>query len=305
MALIYDDDKKLERFLNSERIFYKKNVLMSTQTSFRIGGLCKFVAFPETFDKVGKIIKFCKTFNLKFFFLGNGSNLLFSDSNYCGLAISSFMLNKIKLLPNNEIYCEGGVLLLKLCRFALFHSLSGLEFAYGIPGSLGGAVLMNAGAYGGEMKDVVSSTLCIDREGNLQVLKNSELKFGYRTSVFNENGAFVLAAKIRCVEGNQLEIKNKMDALMKRRISKQPLNFPSAGSVFKRPKIGFASQLIESCGLKKATVGDAQVSEKHCGFIINLGKASCADVLKLIEFVQCKVKEQKNILLEPEIKIIV
>lgn len=296
--------KKIEHLLNSEQIFYKKNVLMSNHTSFKIGGLCRFVAYPETFEKAGKLVRFCKVFNFKFFFLGNGSNLLFTDSAYDGVAISSAMLNKIELLPNNEIYCESGVLLLKLCKFALFHSLSGLEFAYGIPGSLGGAVLMNAGAYGGEIKDVVFSALCLDCEGNLRVFKNDELQFSYRTSVFSNSNYFILAAKVKCVEGNQLEIKNKMNELMNKRILKQPLNFPSAGSVFKRPKGGFAAQLIESCGLKKATVGDAQVSEKHCGFIINLGKASCANVLELIELVQAKVKAQKNVLLEPEIKII-
>lgn len=295
---------KIVQFMDSEQIFYKKNVLMSNHTSFRIGGICRFIVYPDTFEKVGKLIQLFKALKLKFFFLGKGSNLLFCDSAYEGVAISSEKLNKIELLPNNEIYCESGVSLFKLCEFALFHSLSGLEFAYGIPGSLGGAILMNAGAYGGEMKDVIISASSLDCDGNLKVLSNSDIKFAYRTSVFDKNNFFVLAAKIKCTEKKAVEIKSRMDSLMKRRILKQPLNFPSAGSAFKRPKGGFASQLIESCGLKLAKIGDAQVSGKHCGFIVNLGKASCSDVLKLIEMIQAKVKKEKNIILEPEIKIV-
>lgn len=295
---------KIMQLLNSEQIFYKKDILMKNFTSFKIGGMCRFIAYPETFEKISKLIKFCKASKLKFFFLGNGSNLLFCDYEYDGVAICSEMFNKIKLINKNEIYCESGVSLVKLCKFALFHSLSGLEFAYGIPGSLGGAVFMNAGAYGGEMKDIIVSVACVDCEGGFRVLKNSELNFGYRRSVFSQENSFILAAKINCVEGNQNEIKAKMETLMKRRIAKQPLNFPSAGSVFKRPRGGFASSLIENCGLKMATVGDAQVSGKHCGFIINLGNASCCDVLKLIKLIQTRVKEQKNVFLEPEIKII-
>ena len=205
MAFNYD---KISQLLNSEQIFYKKNAIMKNHTSFHIGGVCRFIAYPETFEKASRLIQFCNASNLKFFFLGNGSNLLFGDSPYEGLAISSEMFNKVELLQNDEIYCESGVPLLKLCKFALFHSLSGLEFAYGIPGSVGGAILMNAGAYGGEVKDVVVSVASLDFEGNLKVFESSGLNFAYRTSVFDKNKNFILAAKIKCVKGNQIEIKN-------------------------------------------------------------------------------------------------
>lgn len=299
--LNFDD---IEHLLNIERIFYKKNEMMKYHTSFKIGGICKILAYPETFEKVSKIVQICNEFRIKHFFLGNGTNLLVSDSGFLGVGICSSMLNKIKILNKNEIYCESGVPLMKLCRFALFKSLSGLEFAYGIPGSLGGAVFMNAGAYGGEMKDVVKSVSFVDCNGSLKVLNASKLNFSYRTSVFEDSKNFILSARIKCKAGNQLEIKNKMNELMKRRIDKQPLNFPSAGSIFKRPKKGYASRLIESCGLKSKSVGGVKVSEKHCGFIINFNKGSCDDVLSLIAHIQKVVEQRTGIFLEPEVKLV-
>lgn len=296
--------KKVERSLNESRIFYKCDEIMKNVTSFKIGGICKCLAFPENFKKAQFLIEFCHCREIRHFFLGSGTNLLFTDSAYEGIGIGSKMLNKIKLLSEDEIYCESGVPLIKLCRFALFHSLSGLEFAFGIPGSLGGAVLMNAGAYGGEMKDVVLSVDFLDKLGNLKSLSGSNLNFSYRTSVFDGAESFILAARIKCKKGDKNEIKSKMDDLMQRRILKQPLNMPSAGSVFKRPKNGFASKLIESCGLKSAFVGDARVSDKHCGFIVNVGNASCEDVLQLIRKIQEVVLKHTGILLEPEVKFI-
>ncbi len=296
--------QKLERFLNEERIIYKKNELMKNHTSFKIGGCCKILTYPQNFKQVSCLIQFLNKSRIKYFFLGNGSNTLFSDSDFLGVVICSKLLNKLELLKNGEIYCESGVPLNKLCQFALFNSLSNLEFAYGIPGSVGGAVLMNAGAYGGEMKDVVTSVKYCNCDGQILSLINEEINFSYRQSIFNKNGGFILSATFKCVNGNQKIIKQKMDTLIQRRILKQPLNFPSAGSVFKRPKQGFASKLIDSCGLKGEFVGDARVSEKHCGFIINVGDARCSDVLKLIKKIQNVVKKQTGIDLEPEIKIV-
>ena len=179
-----------------------------------------------------------------------------------------------------------------------------MEFAFGIPGSLGGAVFMNAGAYGGEMKNVVLSVDCLDSVGSFKTFNGSSIKFSYRTSIFNEIEAFILSVRIKCKKGDQNEIKQRMKELMQKRILKQPLDMPSAGSIFKRPKNGFASKLIEQCGLKNNCVGDAKISDKHCGFIVNAGDASCNDVLKLIKKIQTVVENRKGIFLEPEVKLI-
>ena len=250
------------------------------------------------------ILNICGNSEVSYFILGNGSNLLISDSGFEGVVISSKKLNRIELISDNEIYCESGVNLSRLCNFALKNSLSGLEFAFGIPGSVGGAIFMNAGAYGGEMKDVVENVTHLDKTGQIRKFENRDLNFSYRHSVYQEQESFILGAVLKLFKSEKSEIKRKMDELLKMRKEKQPLEFPSAGSAFRRPKDGYAAALIEKCGLKGEGVGGAQVSKKHSGFIVNLGGATSDDVKNLIKKVQKIVAKQTGVFLEPEIKYI-
>jgi UDP-N-acetylmuramate dehydrogenase len=213
-------------------------------------------------------------------------------------------MSEIKLLDETTIYCEAGASLKALCMFALENSLSGLEFAYGIPGTLGGAVYMNAGAYGGEMKDVLYSVNHIDNDGNNGTLNKENLDLGYRHSAYTNNGFVITSAVIKLTKADKKDIKEAMDDKLQRRKDKQPLEYPSAGSTFKRPEGYFAGALIEDCGLKGYTVGGAQVSEKHAGFVINKGGATATDVMTLISDVQRIVKEKHGVTLETEVKIV-
>ena len=297
----YDHIKDL---LKKKSIMFIENEPMSKHTSFKIGGYCKILAYPNDISQVRDIIKICKDNNILHVVIGRGSNLLVSDSGFDGVAICSNKLNNIKLISDTEIYCESGVNLPKLCNFALKNSLSGLEFACGIPGSVGGAIFMNAGAYGGEIKDIVQIVKYIDNNGQILELKNNELDFSYRHSFFENKNYFILSTIIKLYSGDKANIKAKMDDLLKKRKNKQPLEFPSAGSAFKRPKVGYAAALIEECGLKGKTIGGAQISNKHSGFIVNIGNATCKDVYSLILETQKIVKEHTEIWLEPEIKFI-
>lgn len=290
--------------LKKKSIMFMENEPMSKHTSFKIGGNCKILVYPNNVAQIQDIIKICKNNNISNIVIGRGSNLLVSDSGFDGVAICSNRLNNIKLISDTEIYCESGVNLPKLCNFALKNSLSGLEFACGIPGSVGGAIFMNAGAYGSEIKDVVQSVKYVDDSGQILEAKNSDLGFSYRHSLFENKNYFILSAIIKLCGGDKVEVKAKMNDLLKKRKNKQPLEFPSAGSVFKRPKVGYAAALIEECGLKGKTIGGAQISNKHSGFIVNVGNATSKDVNSLILETQKIVKERKGIWLEPEIKFI-
>ncbi len=290
--------------LKNKNIMFLEDEPMSRHTSFKIGGNCKILAYPNNVTQVQEIIKICHDKNISNVVLGRGSNLLVSDFGFDGIAICSNELNNIKLISDTEIYCESGVNLPKLCNFALKNSLSGLEFACGIPGSVGGAIFMNAGAYGGEMKDIVQSVKYMDDNGQVLELKNDELDFSYRHSFFEDRNYFILSATIRLCTHDKYDIKSKMKDLLQKRKNKQPLEFPSAGSAFKRPKVGYAAALIEECGLKGKTVGGAQISNKHSGFIVNVGNATCEDVNSLILETQKIVKNRTGIWLEPEIKFI-
>ena len=297
----YDDIKNL---FGKKNIMFVENEPMSKHTSFKIGGNCKILIYPNNIVQIQDIIKICQDNGVIYVMLGRGSNLLVSDSGFNGVAICSNKLNHIKLTSDTEIYCESGVNLIRLCNFALKNSLSGLEFACGIPGSVGGAIFMNAGAYGGEIKDVVQSVTYIDDEGNICELRNDELDFSYRHSFFENKNYFILSAIIKLYKADKYDIKLKMNELLKKRQAKQPLEFPSAGSTFKRPKDGYAAALIEQCELKGKTIGGAQISEKHSGFIVNIGNATCKDVSDLITETQKVVKQRTGIWLEPEIKFI-
>jgi len=288
-------------------IAFEENVPMASKTSFKIGGAAELVLFPATPAELHACVKLCKEHGEKPFILGCGSNLLVKDSGIDGVVISTEKLQRIARLGESSdgyIYCEAGVKLSELCVFAQKNGLSGLEFAYGIPGSAGGAVYMNAGAYGGEMKDVLESVDYIDVQGEQRELPEHMLKLGYRHSIFMENGGVVANLTVNLTPGDPAGIKDKMNEIMCRRREKQPLEYPSAGSVFKRPEGHFAGALIEQCGLKGRGVGGARVSEKHAGFIVNAGGATASDVRALIALVQTVVESATGVFLEPEIRFI-
>ena len=278
---------------------------MSRHTSFRIGGNAECFCEIKNTDALRNIIRACKKYNVPYFILGLGSNLLVSDNGIKGVVIKlGGDFTKITMPDSNTVKCGSGVTLAGLCVFARNKSLGGLEFAWGIPGSVGGAVYMNAGAYGGEIKDVVISSDYMDSDGNIKSFSGKELDFSYRHSVYSDSDYVITDVTFKLEPKNQAEICSRMDELMNRRKTKQPLNRPSAGSVFKRPEGYFAAALIEECGLKGFSIGDAQVSEKHSGFIINKGKATAEDVKQLIEHIKKVVNEKTSVELCCEIKYI-
>lgn len=278
---------------------------MKKYTSFKCGGNASVLIIPDSVDSLDKIIDFAYLKNVKPFIIGNGSNLLVTDKGINGVVIKiGSQLSQIKLIDDTTIYCEAGASLKSLCMFALENSLSGLEFAYGIPGTLGGAVYMNAGAYGGEMKDVLYSVNHIDNDGKSGTLSKENLNLGYRHSAYTENNFVITSAVMKLTKAEKNDIKAAMDDKLQRRKDKQPLEYPSAGSTFKRPEGYFAGALIQDCGLKGYTVGGAQISEKHAGFVINKGDATAADVITLIGDVQRIVYEKHGVMLETEVKIV-
>ena len=300
--MVYNELISLAKKLGAEVI---ENAPMNKHTSFKTGGNADLLIIPASIDSLQEIIKKCKELNVKPFVMGNGSNLLVTDNGYKGIIIKiGSQLSEIKMLDDNTIYCESGVMMKTICNFALENSLSGLEFAFGIPGNLGGAVYMNAGAYGGEMKDVLYSCTHIDTDGNIGVLTKDELDLGYRRSAYTDNGYTIISAVLKLQKGDKTEIKEAMNDKLQRRKDKQPLEFPSAGSTFKRPEGYFAGALIEDCNLKGYTIGGAQVSEKHAGFVINRGGATSTDILNLIKYIQDTVFEKHGVKLETEVKII-
>lgn len=278
---------------------------MKKYTSFKCGGNARVLIIPNSIDVLKGIYSFCSENKIEPIVVGNGSNLLVTDAGIDGAVIKiGAQLSKIALLDETTIYCEAGTSLKALCMFALENELSGLEFAYGIPGTLGGAVYMNAGAYGGEMKDVLYSCKHLDNNGEIKEFSQEELGLGYRRSAYTENGFIILSAILKLKKTDKAEIKALMDLNLQKRKDKQPLEFGSAGSTFKRPEGYFAGALIEDCGLKGYSVGGAQVSEKHAGFVINKDKATATDVIKLIKEVQNKVYKKHGVMLETEVKII-
>ena len=283
----------------------EREVPMSKYTTFRIGGNASVMLTPLNDEQLVSVIKECKKENIKPFILGNGSNMLICDAGLNTVVINMCRPEpKIELVNGDTIVCDAGMNMSKVCNFALDNELTGLEFAFGIPGSAGGAAYMNAGAYGGEMKDVLVECRHIDSDGNLGSLKGDELGLAYRKIAYEHNGFIITTLVMKLKKGDKAEIKARMQELLQRRKDKQPLEFPSAGSTFKRPEGHFAGGLIEECGLKGCSVGGAQVSEKHAGFIINKGGATAQDVLDLIKYVQDRVFEEKGIHLEPEVRLI-
>jgi len=278
----------LEGIVGSDNI--KIDEPMKRHTSFKVGGSADILVTPVSIFQLSEILKLCKRENVPILVMGNGTNLIVSDKGIRGAVIKIYDNLNGCSVENDTIRAYGGILLSKLSNVALENNLTGLEFASGIPGTLGGAVAMNAGAYGGEMRNVVFETEYMDKDGELKVLRNEEHEFGYRTSFIQKQSGIVIRSVLKLRKGNKDEIKALMRDLTKRRQEKQPLDMPSAGSVFKRPEGHFAGKLIEDCGLRGYQIGGAQVSNKHCGFIVNTGNATARDIISLIRHVQATVK---------------
>lgn len=277
---------------------------MKQHTTFKIGGPADYFLVPETGEEVGEIIKICRKTDTPYFILGNGSNLLVGDGGYRGAVIQVYRNMSAVTVEGTTITAQAGALLSAVAAAAKNASLTGFEFAGGIPGTVGGAAVMNAGAYGGEMKDVLVEVTVMDAEGKIFAISAEKLELGYRTSVIKKAGYIVLEAKIRLKEGDQEAIRERMKELTIQRTTKQPLEYPSAGSTFKRPEGYFAGKLVMDSGLRGYQVGGARVSEKHCGFVINAGDATAKDVRTLMDNVRDIVYEKYGVTLEPEVKFL-
>lgn len=276
---------------------------MNRHTSFRIGGPAELFVTPSGRGETAAAVAACRALEVPFFLMGNGSNLLVSDEGVRGAVIAFGAPMSRIVREQNCLIAEAGATLSQLCRRAQLEGLSGLEFAWGIPGSVGGAVRMNAGAYGGEMKDVVTRIEALSPVGEALSVPASGAQFGYRTSRFAK-GEIVCSAVFSLVSGNPDEIEERMAGILQKRVEKQPLDYPSAGSAFKRPQGAYAAALIDSCGLKGFSVGGAQVSEKHAGFVVNTGGATCRDVKELLERVRDEVLRRTGVTLEPEVQML-
>ena len=275
---------------------------MKNHVTFRVGGPADFFVTPKNYEELSWVLKCCAKYEMPCYIMGNGSNLLVSDAGYRGVIVQICKeMNEVKV-EGDLVKAQAGALLSGIAAKALGAELSGFEFASGIPGTIGGACVMNAGAYGGEMKDVLESVTVLTGEGKIIELGRNELELGYRTSVIAKKGYIVLGAVLKLERGDGEKIKTYMDELKEKRVTKQPLEYPSAGSTFKRPEGYFAGKLIEDAGLRGFQVGGAQVSEKHCGFVINRDHATAADIMELMRQVQIRVKENSGVDLEPEVK---
>lgn len=291
----------LKKFEEDELFFDEP---MKNHTSFKIGGPADLFFVPKSIDHIEEMLNYLKIEKIQYYIIGNGSNLLVKDKGYRGVIIQvSKNLSQYKIV-DNEVYAEAGILLTRLARGICAASLEGFEFASGIPGTLGGAVYMNAGAYGGEIKDVLVEATVLTRDGKIKMLTNEALDLSYRYSSLQIEKDIVLSVKLNLNKGVPQKIKTLMTELNKRRSDKQPIEKPSAGSTFKRPVGYYAGKLIMDAGLRGYQIGGARVSNKHCGFIINTGNATCEDVIALINHIQEQVKVQFGVQLEPEVRMI-
>lgn len=292
--------QKLRGILSEEKI--RRDEPMKTHTTFRVGGPADYFVMPETAEEVQRVTELCRMEEVPCYVIGNGSNLLVSDDGYRGVILQIYRSMSGISVQGNIIRAQAGALLSAIATKACENSLTGFEFAAGIPGTIGGASVMNAGAYGGEMKDVLKSVTVLDSAGQIRRIDRENLEMGYRTSIISREGYITLEAEIELSAGNPEEIRARMDDLRTRRVTKQPLEYPSAGSTFKRPEGYFAGKLIQDAGLAGFQVGGAKVSEKHCGFVINTGNATAADIHSLMRQVSAKVEEKFGVALEPEVK---
>jgi len=280
----------------------RQNEPMKNHTSFKIGGPVRAMLFPETENDTVSLCKLCRETGMIPMVMGNGSNILATDNALSKVVINTSKLKNIEL-TESVIKADAGALLSAIAVFALDNELAGFEFAHGIPGSIGGAVVMNAGAYGGEMKDVTVVTTVYSNKMGLYEIKDEQHEFSYRHSRFSQSDDFIISSTIRLQKGNKEEIREKMNELSAKRRASQPLDLPSAGSTFKRPINGYAAELIDKAGLKGFSIGGAEVSSKHAGFIVNKGGATFSDTMKLIEHVKETVLKEFGVTLESEIKL--
>ena len=294
--------KLLELTGDSQRVHI--DVPMCEHTTFRTGGPADLMAEPSGTGELAAMISLMRDTDIPFYILGNGSNVLVKDKGYRGVIINIGKNMSDISIVGTTLTAQAGAMLSTAAREAYEHSLEGMEFASGIPGSVGGAVYMNAGAYGGEMKDLIASVTAVTENGSVVRYSSGELDLGYRHSIFELNGAVITEAVLTLRYGNQETILNRMKDLAERRRDKQPLNLPSAGSTFKRPPGRFAGQLIDQARMRGASLGGAQVSPKHAGFIVNTGEATSQDILDLITLVQMRVKETSGVDLEREVRVI-
>ena len=278
------------------------NEPMKNHTTFKIGGPAQYYVTPESVTQIQEVVSLCRNMNIPLHVIGNGSNILVGDDGVDGVVLALFNTFSDYEIKDNVITAQAGMSLIKLAVIALREGLTGLEFASGIPGSVGGAVYMNAGAYDGQMKDVVTSVTVLDEAGNIRILGRDELDMGYRTSAVAKNNMIVLQVVIELKSGDKEQIKARMNQLSKLRKKKQPLEYPSAGSTFKRPEGYFAGKLIADAGLKGYSIGGAAVSEKHAGFVVNMGGATAKDVVELTDYIKKRIMEQFGVTLELEVK---
>lgn len=294
---------RFEQELGKECVFLQEP--MHKHTTFRVGGPARYFLAPATTKGVADAVKICKEEQIPYYIVGNGSNLLVSDKGYDGAVIQIFRnLNQVEVEDAHIIRAQAGASMAAVAKAALQHSLTGMECLSGIPGTVGGAVTMNAGAYGGEIKDILVEVTVLTNEGDIVTIPAEKLELGYRTSVVVKQKYVVLEAVLSLEKGDDTKILERMNELKEQRVSKQPLEYPSAGSTFKRPEGYFAGKLIQDAGLSGYTVGGAQVSPKHCGFVVNVGGATAADVYQLICDVQKKIWETDHVRLEPEVKML-
>ena len=297
--------EQLKQLLTAAGIAYKENEPLAAHCTFKIGGPARLFVQPTDRAQLCRAVALCKVQGVRYYLLGNGSNILFADEGYNGAVLDVSSMQDAVEVHGTQLTAGAGVRLSALCKTALEHGLTGLEFAYGIPGTVGGAVYMNAGAYGNELKDVLESVTFLDSDLQLRTLPAADLAMGYRTSIFEQNPDWcILSATVVLHRGDGAAVLARMQELLGKRREKQPLEWPSAGSTFKRPQGAFAGKLIEDCGLRGFTVGGAQISEKHCGFVINRGGATCADVVALTEQVRQIVEARTGFVLEREIRVV-
>ncbi|MGN0292275.1 MAG: UDP-N-acetylmuramate dehydrogenase [Lachnospiraceae bacterium] len=294
-------EKELQKVMDTERVL--KQEPMKKHTTFRVGGPAEYYMIPKR-DEIEALIRLCNHYNIPFLIIGNGSNLLVSDRGIRGAVIEiGKEMDEIQI-EGERIVVQAGALLSKTAHRAMKESLTGMEFAAGIPGCVGGAVTMNAGAYGGEIKDILSCVTILTKEGEVKKLSAKELELSYRHSIISAKEYIVLDAEFVLKKGEREQIESRMEELKEKRVEKQPLEYPSAGSTFKRPEGYFAGKLIMDAGLRGFQVGGAAVSEKHCGFVINRGDATAADIYQLIQEVQKEVSRRFGVKLEPEVKMV-
>lgn len=294
---VYNDLKK-----KISNVFIDES--MKKYTSFKIGGLADILVKPINIDEIKYAISYCKNNNIPYYIIGNGTNLLIKDKGIRGVVIRLGDNLNNYIIKDSKITASAGISIVTLAQLSYKNELTGLEFACGIPGTLGGAIRMNAGAFKGEMCNIIESTTYLDKDGNIVTINNKEHEFEYRDSIFKKNHGIIIEATIALKKGNIEEIKEKMDYNTKIRLSTQPIEFSSAGSSFKRPTNAFPGELIEKAGLKNYTIGGAAVSNKHANFIINTGNATAQDVIDLMQYIQDKVYEKFHIKLEPEVIVL-